>query len=163
MKKIFPHVWLILGLVIFDQATKILISRKFGVFGSVTIIPGFFRLSRVHNKGAIFGAFGHMPGSFAFWILTAASLIALGMVVYYFFVTPPSQKGMKIALSLILAGALGNLADRVFRGYVLDFLELHAGRFYWPTFNAADSCITIGAVLLVFFFWVKRPHASHPD
>ena len=78
------------------------------------------------------------------------------LVVYYFLKTPASQKAMKFALSLILAGALGNFIDRFFRGYVVDFLEFHVRGFYWPTFNVADSCISIGAVLLVFYLFTRR-------
>jgi signal peptidase II len=86
------------------------------------------------------------------------------MVAYYFIKTPPSEKWMKIAMSLILGGALGNLIDRVFRGYVIDFLEFYIKDFHWPTFNFADSCITVGAFLLIIVFLVRRPsHVSHPD
>jgi signal peptidase II len=64
---------------------------------------------------------------------------------------------MKLALSLILAGALGNLIDRVFRGHVIDFLDFHIGRHHWPFFNVADSCISIGACLLIFVFFRRKP------
>jgi signal peptidase II len=64
---------------------------------------------------------------------------------------------MKLALSLILAGALGNLLDRVFRGYVIDFLDFYVSRWHWPFFNIADSCITIGGLLLLFFFLKRKP------
>jgi signal peptidase II len=63
---------------------------------------------------------------------------------------------MKIILTLILAGAVGNLIDRVVRGYVIDFLEVHVKSFYWPTFNVADSCISIGALLLVVIILMRR-------
>ena len=67
-----------------------------------------------------------------------------------------AQKAMRFALALILAGALGNFIDRIFRGHVIDFLEVHVKKFYWPTFNIADSCISIGAVLLVFILVTRR-------
>jgi len=89
-------------------------------------------------------------------LLTFASLIALGLVVYYFFKTPPDEKFLKISLSLILAGALGNFVDRVFKGYVIDFLDVSIKGWHWPSFNMADSCISTGAVLLIFIFLFKR-------
>jgi signal peptidase II len=79
------------------------------------------------------------------------------MVIYYFVKTPSSHKTMKVALSLILAGAVGNLIDRVVRGSVIDFIEVHIRGFTWPTFNVADSCITVGASLLVLMLFIRRP------
>jgi signal peptidase II len=89
-------------------------------------------------------------------LLTLTSLAALALVVYYFFKTPPDEKLMKISLSFILGGALGNLADRIFRGYVVDFMDFYVKKWHWPSFNVADSCITIGAILLIFLFFFKR-------
>ncbi|MDD8026135.1 MAG: signal peptidase II, partial [Acidobacteriota bacterium] len=73
--------------------------------------------------------------------------------------TPAPQKFIRTAFAFIFTGALGNLIDRVCRGYVIDFLEMHVKSFYWPTFNVADSCITIGAVLLVFAVFLRRQPA----
>jgi signal peptidase II len=92
-----------------------------------------------------------------------ATLVALALVVYYFFKTPPAEKPAKISLSLILAGALGNLIDRVFRGYVIDFLDLYVKKWHWPSFNVADSCVTIGAFLLVFIVFFKRRRICTPS
>jgi len=89
-------------------------------------------------------------------------MVALGLVIYYFIITPAAERGMKISLTLILAGALGNLIDRVFRGYVIDFLDFYAGKWHWPFFNGADSSITVGAALLLIFF-VKRKPACSPS
>jgi signal peptidase II len=164
MKRNIAYYGLILLLLVIDQAAKMLIVRTVRLFGSVKVIPGFFDLSHIRNKGAIFGAFSRVDGPLVTILLTAASFCALAMVAYYFVKTPPSEKWMKIALSLILGGALGNLVDRVFRGYVIDFLELYIKDFHWPTFNIADSCITIGAFLLIIVFLVRRPsHVAHPD
>jgi signal peptidase II len=77
-------------------------------------------------------------------------------VIYYFLKTPAAQKITKIGLTLILAGAVGNLIDRLARGYVLDFIEWHIKQFYWPTFNVADSCITIGALVLAAAILLRR-------
>jgi signal peptidase II len=148
---------LIAAVIVLDQATKWLIARNVPPYSSLRIIPGFFNITHVRNKGAIFGAFSHPDRPLVFVLLTVASLIALVFVVYYFYKTPASERGLKLALSLILAGALGNLVDRIFRGYVIDFLDFHIKTRHWPFFNVADSCISIGAVLLLFFFLIRKP------
>lgn len=156
MKRHASYLALIAGLVLADQITKAIVVKSIPVFGSVSIIPGFFAISRVHNKGAIFGMFNGSGHKLVTIALGAAMLIALGFVIATFLKTPASQKGMRFALALIMAGALGNFVDRLFRGYVVDFLEIHVKKFYWPTFNIADSCISIGAVLLIFILLMRR-------
>lgn len=147
----------ILVLILADQATKSLVARSLPLYSSHRIIPGFFNLTRIHNRGAIFGFFSQDGRPFVHLILAAASLLALILVIYYFFKTPPSDRLMKLALSLILAGALGNLIDRIFRGHVIDFLDFYIGRHHWPFFNVADSCISIGACLLILVFFRRKP------
>jgi signal peptidase II len=147
----------ILLLILADQVTKSLVARSLPLYRSHRIIPGFFNLTRIHNRGAIFGFFSQDGRPFVHLILAAASLSALILVIYYFFKTPPSDRLMKLALSLILAGALGNLIDRIFRGHVIDFLDFYIGRHHWPFFNVADSCISIGACLLILVFFRRKP------
>jgi signal peptidase II len=157
MKRTSSYFVLILFLAGLDQAVKAVIARTVDLYENLTVIPGFFNLTRIHNRGAIFGAFNHMGNQTVFAVLTAASLLALGLVIYYFFKTPPSDRLAKISLSLILAGALGNLVDRITRGYVIDFLDFHIRGAHWPFFNVADSCISIGAVLMIFIFFRRKP------
>jgi len=160
MTKNSPYLVLIAALVVVDQIAKRLIARLVELYSSHTVIPGFFNITRIHNKGAIFGAFSQTPNRLIFLVLTAASLFALGFVVYYFIKTPASDWKIKLALSLILAGALGNFVDRILRGYVIDFLDFYVGRRHWPFFNVADSCITVGALLLILFFVIRKPTCS---
>lgn len=157
MKKNSFYYLLIVLLVLVDQAAKWYVSKHVALYSSIKVIRGFFSITRVHNKGAIFGAFSQTNNPLVFLLLTVASLVALAFVVYYFVRTPASDRGMKLALSLILAGALGNLADRVFRGYVVDFLDFYIGNRHWPFFNVADSCITVGAFLLLLFLLIRKP------
>jgi len=157
MKRHLPFLGLIAGLVALDQASKAAVARFVPFYGNVGLIPGFFAISHIHNKGAIFGTFSQSTSPVVTVLLAAASLFAMAMVVVYFFKTPASQLGMKLALTLVMAGALGNLIDRLARGYVIDFLEFHVKRAYFPTFNVADSCITIGAMLLILTFFARRP------
>ncbi|MDP2915671.1 MAG: signal peptidase II [Candidatus Aminicenantes bacterium] len=156
MKRHRPYLVLIAVLIAADQITKAVVAKTVPFYGSVSVIPGFFAVSHIHNTGAIFGLFNGSSNKLIAILLTAATLTAMGMVTVYFFKTPTSQKAMRFALALILAGALGNFVDRLFRGHVIDFLEVHVKKFYWPTFNIADSCISIGAVLLVFILVTRR-------
>jgi signal peptidase II len=157
MKKRHFFYLLIALLLLLDQVTKRVILQHVALYSSLRIIPGFFNITHIHNKGAIFGAFSQTNKSLVFLLLTVASLVALALVVYYFIKTPASEWGMRLALSLILAGALGNLIDRIFKGYVIDFLDFYIKNRHWPFFNVADSCITIGAFLLLVFFLIRKP------
>ncbi len=146
----------VIVLVGLDQLTKALIVRSIALQGSRSVIPGFFNLTHVRNRGAIFGFFSHSDSRILYIFLTLVSVAALGLVIYYFFKTPVSERLMKISLSLILAGALGNLIDRLFRGHVIDFLDFYVKDWHWPSFNVADSCITVGAFLLIYILIFKR-------
>jgi len=160
VRKNSAYLLFIAALIVVDQVTKHLVARSVELYGTITVIPGFFNITRIHNRGAIFGAFSGAGGRGVTIILTTASLIALALVVYYFIKTAASDRKVKAALSLILAGALGNLVDRVARGYGIDFLDFYVGRWHWPFFNVADSCITIGALLLILFFVIRKPACS---
>jgi signal peptidase II len=150
----------ILFWVAVDQAVKLAVVRAVNLYESRTVIPGFFNLTRAHNRGAIFGTFSQMKNETVFLVLTVASFLALVFVVVFFFKTPASDKLMKISLSLILAGALGNLVDRIVRGHVIDFLDFYVGKRHWPFFNVADSCITVGAFLMLFIFLRRKPECT---
>ena len=132
-------VFVIVSLIIsIDQITKFLVTRNLFYNQSVPVIKGVFYLTRIHNRGA---AFGILRNQVPLFIIT--SLLAVTLI--YFNLKEHSQKkSYRIALSLILAGALGNLIDRAFLGYVIDFLDFRV----WPVFNVADSAITVGAIVL---------------
>jgi len=157
MKRNIPYFLFILVMIALDQAAKFVISRTVELYESRAVIPGFFSITRIHNRGAIFGAFNQSNNQVVFIALTAASLLALGLVVFYFFKTPPSDRLMKISLALIMAGALGNLLDRLTHGFVIDFLDVYVRNAHWPFFNVADSCISVGAVLMLFIFFRRKP------
>jgi signal peptidase II len=143
-------------LLALDQLSKFLVQSGIALYENVVVIPGFFSLTHIHNRGAIFGIMSRNPSRLTTILLPVLSLVALSLVVYYFIKTPPSEKFMKISLTLILAGAVGNQIDRLVRGYVIDFLDVYVKNWHWPTFNVADSCISIGAVLLILTFIFRR-------
>lgn len=156
MKRTSPYFFFILALLGLDQVTKFLLAKQIPYGGSKNIIPGFLNFSHVHNRGAIFGFFNQGGNPLVYLILTLASLTALGLVVYYFVKVPLAERLLKATLSLVLAGALGNLVDRLLRGYVIDFIDIYIGKYHWPSFNVADSCISIGAVFLIYIFFFKK-------
>ncbi len=89
-------------------------------------------------------------------ILTLVSLMAFAVIIYLFIKVPASERFLKFTFSLIIVGALGNLLDRLLRGYVIDFLDFYINGLHWPSFNVADSCLTIGAVLMACALLFKR-------
>lgn len=159
MRKNGPYGILMLLLIGLDQASKALVEAKVGLHETVPLLKGFFNLTHLRNRGAILGIFN---ASGSRLVPVALGLLAFGamiLVAVYFLRTPDSQKLVRTAFTFIISGALGNLIDRAARGYVIDFLEMHVKRFYWPTYNVADACITIGAVLLIFAVFVRRQSA----
>jgi signal peptidase II len=132
---IFIIVAIILSL---DQLAKFLITKNLSLNQSVPAIKDIFYLTLIHNRGAAFGILKNQAPLFIF-----TSIIAV-ILIYRDLKNNKRKKSYSIALSLILAGALGNLVDRLFFGYVIDFLDFRI----WPVFNVADSAITIGAILL---------------
>jgi signal peptidase II len=153
----------IFTLVAADQLTKAIVAQKIPFLNSKNIIPGFFNLTQIRNRGAIFGFFSQSESQPLYIILTLASLAALVFVVFYFFKTPTSERLMIISLSLILAGALGNMIDRIFRGYVIDFMDFYIKKWHWPAFNIADASITIGACFLIFAFFFRKGRKCFPS
>ncbi|MCX5777892.1 MAG: signal peptidase II [Elusimicrobia bacterium] len=145
----------IVFLVFLDQLTKYLISSRMYVGQSVEIAP-FFHLSYVTNTGIAFSLF--QQGNVIFIIVTALALIA--MAVWHQRSTEPRCSWLSCALMLVFSGASGNLIDRVFRGAVVDFLDVSAGTYHWPAFNVADSCISIGGILLMVMLLRNDAHVS---
>ncbi len=148
--------FLVLILVGLDQLSKAVVAKKIFLYQKVEVIPGLVNLTRIHNRGVIFGAFANLQHPAGRLLLTLISLVALSIVIFYYLKTPASAGLIKFSFGLILAGALGNLIDRLARGYVIDFIDLHLGQHHWPFFNLADSCITIGGLLLIIFL-IRSP------
>lgn len=152
-------IWLWLGIalavILLDQLTKTLISSSFELNERHAVTP-FFNLVRAHNTGA---AFSFLAGATGWqrWFFIGLGVVAAVFIVWLL-ARHGGQPMFGWALSLILGGAVGNVIDRVLHGHVVDFLEVHWGGAYFPSFNVADSAITIGAVLLILdeLFRVRR-------
>ncbi len=161
-RRIFYFLFILI-LIAADQLTKAIVAQKIPFLNSKSIIPGFFNLTHIRNRGAIFGFFSQSGSQFLYVMLTLASLAALTFVIFYFFKTPTSERLMIISLSLILAGALGNMIDRIFRGYVIDFMDFYVKKWHWPSFNIADASITIGAFFIIFIFFFRKGLKCSPS
>ena len=141
--------WLLasLAIVVLDLATKAWVTSLLRL-GEVREVTGFFNLVLVHNSGAAF-SFLAGAGGWQRWlfIVLATGICAVLLVM----LRKHHDNALAAwALALLIGGALGNLWDRVSVGYVVDFVQLHAGGYYWPAFNVADSAITVGVVLLIW-------------
>lgn len=136
--------WALIAVLIVaaDQISKYLVIKNIGVSDTITVIKGIFDFVYVKNSG---GAFSIMNN--ATWLLALISVVFCIGTVVYFAKCKPKKKSVCLALSLMFAGAAGNAIDRIFRGFVVDFIKTVFMDF--PVFNIADIAITIGAVLLV--------------
>lgn len=153
MKRIgYEMLALIAVLVIaLDQFTKKLVATHFQLHQSVPIIPNFFDLVYVRNKGAAFGILADTP--YRVLILLVTTSVAVGFLVWLYRQFKPDQVLARCAVSLVLGGALGNLIDRLRFGEVVDFIYVHWFEHYWPAFNVADSAICVGVGLLLLAQW----------
>ena len=143
-----PYLLLMPLIIIVDQASKWLLTRSLPLEGTRDVIRGFFRLWHVRNSGAVWGFFSGHDGGLVPKVITALAIAAL-LVVLFFFLRAGKQERLELfAYAFILGGALGNIIDRLRLGYVVDFLDVYVRSWHWPTFNVADSCITIGVLLL---------------
>jgi signal peptidase II len=139
--------WLSATVIVLDLATKALVSGAFR-YGEVREVAPFFNLVLVHNTGAAF-SFLAQAGGWQRWFFTIVA-VAISALLIWMLRKPGTGTLLSFGLALVLGGALGNLHDRVTLGYVVDFVQLHAGGYYFPAFNVADSAITVGVVLLVW-------------
>ena len=135
--------------VIFDRLAKWVVDKNIALHESVAVVPGFFHLTHVENRGAAFGLFAESPSEWKIAVLVLFSLVALVVVSALLWKNSHAMTTTGVGLALILGGALGNLWDRLVSGQVVDFLDFYVGSYHWPAFNLADSAIVVGALLLV--------------
>lgn len=143
------ELWIALAIVALDQVTKWIVRGRFELHESVTVIPGFFDLTRVHNTGAAFGMLNDVDFPFKSAALALVATAALAGVALYAAMLPPAQWLARLGLACILGGAAGNLIDRVTLGYVVDFFDFYAAGWHFWAFNIADAAITAGVGLMI--------------
>lgn len=155
------HFLLALLVILLDRWTKHIVALKIAMYSpGIQIIPGFFRLTHTENTGAAFSLFADSPAHWKTAMLIGFSTVAMVIVSVLLWKVARPLSITGIALSLILGGAVGNLWDRIANGRVVDFLLFYVKQYQWPVFNLADSCIVIGACLLVAEILFSRPRVS---
>lgn len=148
---------------VLDRITKILIQTRVSEMDQIPVIRGFFFIDHTENQGA---AFGFLNGSTASWrplLLVGVSVAVMAVVANM--ILRPEKTGstsplMQTGLAFVFGGAAGNLWDRVVRGSVTDFLQFFFGSYEFPSFNAADSAIFVGACLLLIDMWMTRRNSG---
>ena len=157
MKNTTTFISAVVGGVIVDIVSKWLIFSKLDEYEKLILIPGLLNILRSENEGVVFGLFPGRTNAFIIF-----SIIAIGVIIYIYIASDKRFFWSNLALGFVLAGAIGNLWDRVWFSYVRDFIDLHIGdKYHWPTFNIADSLICIGISIVVFTsFSASKPKAS---
>ena len=136
-------------IVVADQVTKLLIRRDFGLYDSATVIPNLFSLTRIHNTGAAFGLLDSVDLPFKTGLLAVVSVAALVGLVMFAVSLPELHRLARVGVALVVGGAAGNLIDRVWLGYVVDFVDVYWGTWHFWAFNVADSAISVGMALII--------------
>jgi signal peptidase II len=163
---------LVVGLVALDQWTKVWAVKTLAVAGpyvfqtrgggtvewanrpsnTIDIFSSWFAFRYAENRAAAFSLTESIPFAWRMPLLIGISVAAVGGVIWYLYKLGPAARLSQVALGLILGGAIGNLIDRVWLGYVVDFIDWHwAGQWHFPTFNVADSAIVVGGAILILF------------
>ena len=144
------------AIVVFDQITKAVILNTLPLYSSVTVVPGFFSLTHIHNPGGAFGFLSTQSTNVRNIIFILISAMAAGLIFYFYQKTPKNYPLLSTGFALIFGGALGNLIDRIRFGKVVDFLDFYIGNYHWPAFNIADSAISIGVAIFLFHIVFKK-------
>ena len=154
-----PFILLSIVVAISDQFTKQMIVRTldqcgFGFCDSIDLLP-FLKLVLLYNDGAAFSILSD-AGGWQRWFLSIVSFAVSCFIFFWILRLKPSERLLGFALAIILGGAIGNLIDRVLLGHVVDFILLYHSGFFFPTFNVADTAISVGAILLIIEMFIKK-------
>ena len=133
-------------LVFADQITKGMVRSTMSLYESIPVITDFFHITYVTNDGMAFGL--NFP--FGIYVFSGVSILFTGFLFWYLWTIQDHGLIIRIGIALILAGAIGNLIDRVFLGAVVDFLDFMVGDYHWYVFNIADSCVTVGMGFVLY-------------
>lgn len=160
MSSRWPGYGLALFIFFLDRLTKLYIEHNLAAWDVIPVIPGFFNIVHTQNRGAAFGFLSDSTGAWRTALLVGVSLVVLGFIGASMW--RPSRAGFRpspllmVGLGLVFGGALGNVYDRLTRGSVTDFLQFFFGSYEFPSFNVADSAITVGAGLLILDMWRSK-------
>lgn len=150
--------WVSVAVLLLDQATKYLADSTMALHEPIALIPGL-ALTKAYNLGAAFSFLGDASG-WQRWLFSGLALVVSGILLAWLRRLPAAEWRTALALALILGGAIGNLIDRMLYGHVIDFIDVYYRTWHWPTFNIADSAISVGAALLVLDALFVHRHKS---
>jgi signal peptidase II len=154
------------AVIIVDRITKMYVRSEYTSWDVTPVIGGFFNIVHTENPGAAFGILADSPSAWSSMLLVTVSLVVMAIIGVMLW--RPRTSAMQapglvsVGLALVFGGAVGNVWDRLFRGTVTDFLQVFFGSYEFPSFNAADSAITVGAALLLIDLWLTR-HQHHTE
>jgi signal peptidase II len=139
--------WLSALVIGLDQLSKLWASSALDYGEPVSVMP-MFNLTLMHNTGAAF-SFLSSAGGWQRWFFAVVAVVISTVLLVWLKRLQPGQRWLAVALALVLGGALGNVWDRLYLGYVIDFIDVYYQQWHWPAFNVADSAIFVGAVMLI--------------
>lgn len=144
-----------LAIILLDQLTKWFVASHMAPFESLYVLP-VFNVALLHNTGAAFSMLAGASGWQRWFFVVLAILVSGALSVWLARMPATGDRWIAAGLALVAGGAVGNVVDRLVHGYVVDFLQFHWRGWYFPAFNAADSAITVGAVILVLDGLLRR-------
>jgi len=151
------YLWLSGLVVVLDQVSKWVMVSWLSLYETVAVFP-YFNLTMAHNTGAAFSFLAGAGGWQRWFFIGLTSVISI--VLFIWLKKLSTQAKLEaISISLILGGAIGNVIDRIYFGYVIDFLDVYVGSYHWPAFNIADSAICVGAALLIIDSFISKPES----
>ena len=155
-----------LAVLSIDRLSKVWIETKVSPYETIVVIPDVFNIVSTRNRGAAFGVLSTAPDIIRLIVLIGLALIVLALIGWMLWkatrVDAPGSALNRLALSLVLGGAVGNLWDRIVQGSVTDFLQVFIGSYEWPSFNVADSAICIGATLMAIDLLMQSRKQTEP-
>ncbi|MBE3097671.1 MAG: signal peptidase II, partial [Planctomycetes bacterium] len=154
-----PGLWLPLAIIVVDQVTKAMVRLWLPLHASRTVVAGFLDFTHVQNTGAAFGLLNTVDFPFKSTVIALVASAALAGIAVYAARLSPHQRVARIGLALVIAGAAGNLIDRLTIGPVIDFVDFYWGSFHFWAFNVADSAITAGVGLMMLDMLGLGSHA----
>lgn len=140
-------IWLAVVVIVLDQLTKYIASTSLEMHQAIAVMP-MFNWTLMHNPGAAFSFLANEDG-WQRWFFATIAIVVSVVIFLWIKKLEQHEKWQAIALALILGGAVGNVIDRIWLGYVVDFIQIYYQQWYWPAFNIADSAISIGVVMII--------------
>lgn len=148
--------------VFFDQITKVWVDRSLQLYEQIPVTP-MFNITLAYNRGAAF-SFLSDAGGWQRWFFIGISVVVSVCLTVWLYRMKPNEKWLALAIALILGGAIGNnLIDRVIYGHVVDFIQVYYDTWYFPSFNIADSAITVGTVLLLILTFFEKDEQAKSE